>query len=422
MKICNWNGRPVVENGKLLPYNKEAVSEEIFCPRGNGRSYGDASLQKTMIDGTSIKNTLQLNGEILTASAGFTVRDLLNYCIPKGYILPVIPGTQHVTVGGMIAADVHGKNHETHGSIGHWIEAIEIQDATGEIHLCSPQENTELFTATVGGLGLTGVIISAKFKLIKLNTTVFTQNVHSLPSMEAMIDALDKSTATYKTGWFDFQQPGRFLLLENEPKKDGTIPKNFQLRTPKIKVPFRSLPFVQPSLMKMYNKRYARKTQNLKKEVVLDDVLFPLDSVSNWNYLYGKRGFYQLQFSLPLNDIENGIKQIMLEILGSKYVPVLAVIKKHGEMQSPGTLSFLKPGISFAFDFVYKKGVEDFLRKLNRIVAELGGRVYLVKDALLDAESFEKMYPEAESFKKQLAELNTKGITSLLSKRLNLTP
>ncbi len=421
MKVSNWNGRPVVENATLIPFKKGQKTPENSCPRGNGRSYGDASLQQNIIDCTGNKQTLELNGDILTASAGFTLTDILNFCIPKGYILPVIPGTQHVTVGGMIAADVHGKNHESHGAIGSWIESIEIQLQQGEVVTCSLTENEELFRMTIGGLGLTGTIISAKFKLNSLDTITFKQNVSKFPSLDGMIEALDQSTAPHKTGWFSFFQMDRFLLLENSPKKGGTIPSDFQLRKAKIKVPFKSLPFVQPALMKIYNKRYARNLLKSEKDIRIDDVLFPLDSISNWHYLYGSRGFYQLQFSFPKEGISEKMKTVISRILESKFVPVLAVVKKHGTQKSVGTLSFVQPGFSFAFDFVYKRGLIDFLRELNDEIADLGGRVYMVKDALMNATTFEKMYPEAPKFKARLSNYNDGSIQSLLSNRINLT-
>ncbi|XOV69294.1 MAG: SDR family NAD(P)-dependent oxidoreductase [Fluviicola sp.] len=421
MKVTNWNGRPVVENATLIPFEKGKQSPEASCARGNGRSYGDASLQQTIIDCTRNKKILELNGNILTVSAGYTITDILNFSIPKGYILPVIPGTQYATVGGIIAADVHGKNHELNGSLGRWIESMEVQDQHGEIVVCSASENEEFFEMTIGGLGLTGVIISAKFKLIPLKTTTFEQNVSKLPSLESLLEALDQSTASHKTGWFDFFQMNQFLLLENSPKEGAEIPSDFQLRKAKIKVPFKSFPFVQPSLMKIYNKRYASKLIKSQKEVRIDDVLFPLDSISNWNYLYGSRGFYQLQFSFPKAGISDKMKTVLLKILESKYIPVLAVVKKHGELKSPGTLSFVQPGFSFAFDFAYRKGLVDFLRNLNREIANLGGRVYMVKDALMDGETFEKMYPEAANFKARLSKYNDGSIQSLLSNRINLT-
>ena len=434
MKVSNWNGRPEVTNAQLHSFKQGEVPSETHCPRGNGRSYGDASLQDIMIDCRKHKKTIELKEGILAVSSGFTVRDILNFCIPKGYILPVIPGTQHATVGGMIAADVHGKNHTSHGSIGRWIMSIDVQVTGGETHpssllpknkptviTCSPTENAQLFATTIGGMGLTGVILSAKFKLNPLDTVYFDQKVTRLPSLDAMIEALDQSTADYKTGWFDCFSMEHFLLLENTPQEDRFVPSDFQLRKPKITIPFKSLSFVQPSLMKIYNKQYVRQQLKPKKKVIIDDVLFPLDTIGNWNYLYGKKGFYQLQFSLPNEDIQEKIKMLLLEILESKFTPVLAVVKKHGNLESPGTLSFPKPGFSFAFDFVYAKGLIPFLHRINQSIANIGGRVYLVKDALLDAPSFEKMYPEALQLKEDLKQFNDGSIQSHLSNRLNLT-
>lgn len=429
MKVSNWNGRPVVENATLIPFEQAQKLPSNSYPRGNGRSYGDASLQTTMIDCTKNRKTLEIDGDILTASAGFTVTDILNFCIPKGFILPVIPGTQHATVGGMIAADVHGKNHESNGTIGSWIQSIEIQcglkhskpTEKTQIVTCTPTENEDLFQMTIGGLGLTGIIISAKFKLISLETTVFEQKVSKFPSLDTLIDALNQSTATYKTGWFDFFRMDTFLLLENNPKKESAIPSDFQLQQAKIKIPFKSLPFVQPFLMKVYNKRYARNLLKSQKDIKIDEVLFPLDSISNWNYLYGTRGFYQLQFSFPADGISDKMKTVVLKILASKFTPVLAVVKKHGTIQSPGTLSFVQPGFSFAFDFVYKKGLTDFLRELNSEIADLGGRVYLVKDAVMNGQNFETMYPEAKEFKDRLSKHNDGSMQSFLSNRINLT-
>jgi FAD/FMN-containing dehydrogenase len=420
MKVRNWNGRPTIENATLLPFQKGSLPEGPFCVRGNGRSYGDASLQERMLDGTGIKEQLDLDGDILTVSAGYTVSDILNYSVPKGYILPVIPGTQHATVGGMIAADVHGKNHETHGSIGRWIEEIHMQCTDGTFQQCSPETNHILFEATIGGLGLTGVVISAKIKLLPLKTTSFQQRVAIHDSLLSMIDALDKSTALYKTGWFDCFRMDQFLLIENTPTQQEEDLHSFQLKKATIAVPFRSLPFVQPLLMKIYNKRYAKRVSREDHVVGLDAVLFPLDRISNWNYLYGKNGFYQLQFSLPNEGIEH-ITAIMRDMTTSSFTPVLAVVKKHGSLTSPGTLSFPKPGFSFAFDFVYQNGIESFIHQLNTTVAKCGGRVYLVKDALLDPNTFEAMYPELLTFKQQLKELQVKGIASLLSNRLNIT-
>ncbi len=422
MKISNWNGRPKVDEARLLSIENGWTPKGEFCPRGNGRSYGDASLQSEMLDLTKNKKTLKLNDTILEVSSGFSAGEALNFIVPKGFILPVIPGTQHATIGGMIAADIHGKNHAQNGTLGRWIESLKIGRPNGEIIDCSSQNNSQLFNTTIGGLGLTGVIISAKIKLISLNSITFQQNVQSFDQLNSLLDSLWKSDADYKTGWFDFYTMNTFLLIENRIKKGGEIPTDFQLKKPKISIPFKSVPFVQPFVMKAYNKRYAKKMLKPQNEVLLDDVLFPLDRISNWNYLYGTRGFYQLQFQFERENILPKIERIFEVIHASGFLPVLSVIKKHGTLHSPGILSFPKPGFSFAFDFIYKKGIEKTLLQLNEIIAEESGQVYLVKDALLSEKQFQKMYPEATQFKNQISEYNSGRISSLLSKRLNLTP
>lgn len=422
MKISNWNGRPIIDEATLLSIENGWTPEGEFCARGNGRSYSDASLNSRILDLTKNKKICELNGSILEISSGFTVGDLLNFTVPKGLILPVIPGTQHATIGGIIAADIHGKNHEENGTIGRWIQSLIICLPNGEMIECSPEENSTLFNTTIGGLGLTGVIISVKIKLISLNNTVFRQKVQKFESLELLLKALWKSDADHKTGWFDFLAMNHFLLIENRTKNESEINSEFVLKKPKITIPFKSISFVQPFVMKIYNKRYARKMLKQEKEIVLDEVLFPLDRISNWNYLYGTRGFYQLQFQFDYENILPKIERIFEVIHASGQLPVLSVIKKHGTLKSPGILSFPKAGISFALDFIYKKGIEKTLQELNEIIAEENGQVYLVKDALLSESQFNKMYPQAEVFKREISKYNSGQISSLLSKRLNLTP
>lgn len=421
-ELTNWNGRPKVQNAQIEPYKKEAFPDADFCPKGKGRSYGDASLQSTVLDATTLREILHLEGDLLEVSAGFSVGEILNFSVPKGYILPVIPGTQHVSVGGMIAADVHGKNHAQNGTIGRWIESLEIQLLNGEIATCNDQINTLLFETTIGGLGLSGVIISAKIKLIPLKNAFFEQKTQAYTSVNDLLKALEKSTAPYKTGWFDFFEKEHCLLIENTPIQSTENLNSFALKKPKISVPFKSFSWIQPFGMKLYNKRYFSKTKQQNGPVILDDVLFPLDRIGRWNYLYGKRGFHQLQWCWSATKNEDKLARIFAAIEASKHIPVLAVVKQHGDLESPGILSFPHPGFSFAFDFIYKNGLDDFIRTLHTIIAEEGGRVYLVKDALLEAENFEKMYPESVQFKASIAPFNDGRIASLLSKRLNLTP
>lgn len=420
MNISNWNGNPKVANANVEKYGNNGDLPKEFCTRGNGRSYGDASLANHILDLTSLKDTLTIDNGILHVSSGVTIEEILNFCMPKGWFLPVIPGTRHVTVGGMIAADVHGKNHETNGTIGRWIESIEIRLASNEVKVCHSDD--DLFELTIGGLGLTGVIISTKIRLIPLKSTHFEQKVTVFESLNKLLDAIWQSKASYKAGWFDFYRLSNFLLIENEPSEANSKPDAFQLPKARIKIPFKSISFVQPIVMKRYNKYYAKKMRRNGQIAPADQVLFPLDRIANWNYLYGKKGFYQLQFSFDQKECYTHIESIITEIQKSGFIPTLVVIKKHGDLTSPGTLSFPKPGFSFAFDFSYRSGIEDFLRRINSKIAFLGGRVYLVKDALINAKDFDLMYPEGKLFREKNQQYNQGEIASLLSKRLNLTP
>lgn len=421
MTISNWSGRPKVQNAQLRTYDKEKLPTETFCPRGSGRNYGDVSLQQTMVSTLGLNELLLLREDVLEVSAGITVGQILNFIVPKGFLLPVIPGTQFVTVGGLIAADVHGKNHEQNGTIGRWIESLEVQFVDGQIQSCDRQNNSELFETTVGGLGLTGIVIAARIKLIPLATSQFKQRTQVYNSVNLLLEALWNSPAPYKTGWFDFFQMDHCLLFENEPETHPEDLSKFVLPKPKITIRFRSVRFVRTWTMRVYNRRYFRNAQAKKERVSLDAVLFPLDRIENWNYLYGTRGFHQLQWSFEREGIALKLERIFHTIQESKQLPVLSVIKKHGALESPGMLSFPKEGFSFAFDFIHTKDLEALIQKLHTIIAEEGGRIYLVKDALLHVSNFEKMYPEAPGFRKAISKYNSGTIASLLSKRLNLT-
>ncbi len=422
MSISNWNRNPVIKNGQLHPYSGELLKEP-FCIRGNGRSYGDVSLDQRMLSMLPNRDVLQLEGNVLTVSSGFTLKDVLNYVVPKGYIVPVIPGTQHVTVGGMIAADVHGKNHERNGTIGHWVDEIELILPNGEHVHCSRNKKSELFAATIGGIGLTGVIITVKLRLEKIVSDKFEQRVIEASSLMDLVNKTDKSQAKYKVAWFDFERMSGFYLMETEESKDPIDLSNFQLKKAKISIPFTSFPFVNGALMKVYNKRFAAGLKKQTKETPLlsvDETFFPLDRIANWNRLYGTRGFFQFQFSFPMKDLESRLMEIVDMIHASGHMPVLSVLKKHGAIESPGMLSYPHEGISIALDFINSRNVSAFLKELYKRVAELGGRSYLIKDALLDSDSFNKMYDKVDQFKAVVDEVNDGQIGSLMAKRLNL--
>lgn len=422
MKLKNWNGNPTVLDAEQINYaDIEALPTE-GCLRGNGRSYGDASLDRQVISMLSCREILRLENGVLHVSGGFTLEEVLNFIVPQGFLFPCIPGTKSVTIGGMIAADAHGKNHEKNGAIGHWIQTLELKLPNGEVLQCNADLHPSLFRATIGGLGLTGMILSAEMKLEKNLGTSMLQRTTICTSMEHLLNALNASSSEYQVAWFNARKSSEFFLLENDPIIEKTI-QSFRLRKAKMQVPKLPFSLVNEWMMEIYNRRYARtlkrqigKPQSLSFEACF----FPLDRIGNWNRLYGPRGFYQLQCCFSLDRALAGVDALLQLCREAQLFPVLSVVKKHGKHPQAGLLSFTVPGISFAFDFINRRGTKELLEALNKKVAEFGGRVYLVKDALLDVATFEQMYPEVESFRNEVSKVNQGQLSSLMAKRLNL--
>ena len=422
MKLKNWNGNPIVPAADVVNYVDDGALLKESCLRGNGRSYGDASLDQHILSMLSCRETLELNKGILNVSSGFTLEEVLNFIVPQGFLFPCIPGTKFVTIGGMIAADAHGKNHEKNGAIGHWINSLELKLASGEVLRCSAETHSGLFRATIGGLGLTGMILSAELNLVKTAGTSMLQQTTRHPSIEHMLEALNASASEYKVAWFDARQPSDFFLLASDPIIEQSA-QPFRLQKAKVNVPKLPFSLVNEGLMKIYNRRYARSLiSQLGKPQTLsfDACFFPLDRIGHWNRLYGPRGFYQLQCCFPFEVAKEGVEVILSSCREAQIFPVLSVVKKHGNHPKAGLLSFTEPGISFAFDFINRAGTKEHLEGLNKKVADLGGRVYLVKDALLDAGTFEQMYPEVALFREEVGKVNRGQFSSLMAKRLNL--
>lgn len=421
MRISNWNGRPFVQNPSL---KKASLFNELnelgaFCIRGNGRSYGDSSLQNVMLEGRTIPSFMDLKDDILTVSAGYTLGEVLDYLIRKGFKLPVIPGTQHVTVGGAVAADVHGKNHSTNGSFGNWIVGLTIITLLRGKLYCSENENSEIYHASIGGLGLTGLIELVEIKVERISSIKYQRKVNQFKTLDEMISDLILIPGDQKTGWFNAFNTNNYYTIEDEPIEVAVKSENYTLPKAKISIPFKSFAFVRPSIMKIYNKRYARKLVASNNTVVdFDEVHFPLDGIKNWNFLYGRKGFYQFQCAFPSSLASEKIQELLSLFDGQK--ALLIVLKKHGEIKSKGMLSFVEEGVSIALDFMYTKEIETKLKNANQFVADNGGRVYLVKDALLDDQSFAKMYDRTDQFKAVLSTLNDGKLKSRMATRLKL--
>lgn len=355
---------------------------------------------------------------ILTCHASILLKDVLNYCIPQGFSLAVIPGTQHVTLGGMIAADVHGKNHFKQGSIGNWVASILLKTSNKDEFWCSNKENTPLFNATIGGMGQTGLMLKVKLKLSPIKGIHYLQKIQIANSFEHLVQLMENATEDYKVAWMDLLNHKNHLLLSANEASNSPL-SSFQLQKPRLSIPKQPFQFVRPFLMRFYNIYYFKKMlRKNQKMIPYADFFFPLDNIGHWNHLYGSKGLVQYQFVIPQKHVLEAILLILKTIRTSKFKPLLAVLKQYGRNTSPGLLSFPMEGYSMALDFNYSISLPSFLNQLDKLVIQYGGRIYLAKDSCLQAHSFEQMYPKAGKFKEIVA--SNRIFTSYLAQRLQL--
>ena len=411
--VTNWGNFPTVEaqvSERADEISAVVAERKTLIARGNGRCYGDASL------GENIFSTLKLNkflafdekNQTLECEAGVLLSEILDLLVPKSLFLPVVPGTKFVTVGGAIAADIHGKNHHVEGSFTEHLISFKILTETGEILSCSLEENVELFRRTCGGMGLTGIILSAKLKLKKIETAFIRQISQTAANLEAVMRLFEQSqTATYSVAWIDClargKNLGRSILMTGEHAEREELPavlrKNVLRVAPpgKMRVPFYFPAFsLNRASVKAFNFLYFYKQIPVRAEgfVHYDTFFFPLDGVRNWNRIYGRRGFVQYQFVLPKNNSFDGLRKILRRIEKSGQGSFLAVLKLFGKQNPNAAMSFPMEGYTLALDFKVNEKVFALLNDLDEIIERYGGRIYLAKDARMNAAFFHKSYAE----------------------------
>lgn len=439
--IANWGNYPAMESDeKLFSFDDQLSSliqeEGNFIPRGNGRCYGDASLAGKTINTIRYDKILSFDtaGGVLECQSGITLDNVLEVIVPKGWFLPVTPGTKFITIGGAIGSDVHGKNHHVDGTFAHHIVEMDILLASGAVLTCSPTENTDLFDATCGGMGLTGMITRVKFRLKKIETSYIKQKQVKAENLEDIIRLFDEyKDYTYSVAWIDCLKKGkhfgRSILILGEHATVDQLPekyKNDPLKLPKkkqITFPFNLPGWVLNSFtIKAFNFLYYGK--NLKK--VIDNVVgyepffYPLDAILHWNRGYGKKGFIQYQFVLPL-EARQGLIEILNRISDKGMGSFLAVLKVFGKQES--LISFPSEGYTLALDFPVRKGLFEFLDELDSVVLKYGGRLYMSKDARMKPAVLEAGYPRLQEFKDIVKKYNPGyKIRSIQSDRLLLTP
>lgn len=407
-----------------------AADQASLIARGMGRSYGDAALN----DGGRALLTRRLDrilsfdagsGEVV-AEPGVTFADLLAVFVPRGFMVPGTPGTGFATLGGALANDVHGKNHDRHGSFGDHVRWFELILSDGSRRRVSPESDPELFAATVGGVGLTGVVARICFALLPGASSRVMVQERRIADLEDFLAGFAeiRETATFSVGWIDALARGRSLgrgVLETAELArplDGPRPRPRSRRLP-IDLPGAVM---SPLGIRLFNAYYYHRVPRAGWQRVkpLQEFLFPLDSLLDWNRLYGRRGFYQFQCVLPDGTAAVGLRALLEEIGRARGASFLAVLKTLGR-QGRGHLSFPMRGHTLALDFPRRDGTEELLRKLEALTLDHGGRIYLAKDALLSAEGFQRMYPKLAQFRAVVERVDPQGrFDSDLARRLGI--
>ena len=383
--------------------------EQSGLPVGLGRSYGDSSLN---LEGVSWKSsnlksiTISMEKSEAVCGAGVTIGELERFAESKGLFPPVVPGTEFVTVGGAIASNIHGKSHHLYGSFGDNLLEIEILSANGEkLKLFPFGDTSEFFWATVGGMGLTGAILSAKLKLIPMTNSFINVREKRVSNLEEMLQELQimDSSNLYTVGWIDLS--GRFLgrgLVSggnHSQYKELRVPpsaKSNSLSSRRLP-PLPPINFINKFSVRAFNEFWFRKP--LKEGLHhYRPFLHPLDGIVDWNKIYGPKGFVQYQFVIPFGE-EDFIEMVMFELRKSGAASFLGVLKKFGESNSQ-YLSFPKPGWTLAVDIpATLYGYQSLLDQLDSALCRIGGRVYLTKDSRLKKNHFQEMYPEYDSWR-----------------------
>jgi FAD/FMN-containing dehydrogenase len=394
----------------VAPMTQSAAS---VLPHGLGRSYGDSCLNTSgkIIDATSMDRLLLLdtNNGLLRAEAGVSLETCLQVAVPHGWFLPVVPGTKFVTLGGAVANDIHGKNHHGAGTFGCHVRRFELVRSDGRRLICSPLENRDLFDATIGGLGLTGLITWVEVILKKITSPtmlVSTKRSRSLDETLAQLAEAD-SKYEYTVFWMDLlasgTKLGRGVLLGGDHPREQveTVAPHgkAKLRMP-LDAPVWTL---NRFTVQAFNFLYYQTHRDADATPLhYDPYFFPLDSVLEWNRIYGRRGFFQYQFVVPKSETA-ALRKILEIVVRSGEGSFLSVLKQFGTKASPGMMSFPMPGYTLAVDFKNqgKKTLKVFER-LDEIVIAAGGRVYPAKDARMPAGAFQKYFPKWSTFEQYI--------------------
>ena len=413
-QLQSWNRLPKITSDKVFTLTDHAIPNIDNAPHpllayGNGRSYGDVCLNDkgTLLHTHLLDRFISFDHKngILRCESGVTLQSILQLVVPHGWFLASTPGTQYATIGGALANDVHGKNHHAHGSFGHHIRAFELIRSTGEVLLCRSDLNAEMFRATVGGLGLTGLLSWIEIQLIPVNNPWMWVESQRFSNLEHFwqLNAEAEQQWPYTVAWIDClasgNSRGRGVLFAGKHAAHQTHLPTYKERNKQV--PFDPpISLINGLSLRSFNALYYR--QPVKPQGHLchyAPYFYPLDSIKNWNRIYGYKGFYQYQCVLPPEVARQATAQLLDAIAQSGQGSFLAVLKTFGSQTSVGMLSFARPGTTLALDFpnLGDKTLKLFNR-LDAIVSEAGGALYPAKDARMPASLFQSGFPQWERF------------------------
>jgi len=411
----SWGRYPKAEPHAVQPvYWRDDVIdlsavEGPVLPYGLGRSYGDSCLNNsgTLLDTAPLNRFMAFdeNTGLLRCEAGVTLADILELIVPRGWFLPTTPGTKFITVGGAIANDVHGKNHHKAGTFGCHVTRFELLRSDGERLICSPEENADLFRATIGGLGLTGLILWAEIRVRRVAGPFIAKEQLRFRCVDEFfeISAASDERFEHTMAWVDCLATGKSLgrglfMRGNYTQLSRKPPEPKSLLTVPFQLPALALNLVTA---KAFNGLYYRSqfTPKTRRTVPYDPFFYPLDALHEWHRLYGPPGFLQYQFVIPYAQDRTAIKEILTQISRSGVLSFLAVLKVFGDVPSPGLLSFPRPGVTLALDFPFRgQRTLALLSRLDEVVRANGGVLYPAKDARMSAETFQACYPQWRDF------------------------
>jgi len=390
--IAGWANFPRIQAEVFEPADRVGVRAVVLgndriIARGNGKSYGDAALAPKILSTLQLNKILDFDPEKghIICEAGVLLKDILKVVVPEGWFFQVTPGIKEITVGGAIASDVHGKNHAVAGCFSKYLISFELMDASGEIRTCSREENIELFWQSCGGMGWTGILLSAKFSLLQISSTQMHQKTVQANNLDALFAAFEGNTDwPYAAGWVDCTSAtwrGIVFFAEHQKTNAEKTPLTFS-ESQKRNIPFYAPSwFLNPWSIRAHNFFYFNKKREAEELVSLDKYFYPLDALLNWNRFYGRRGFVQYQFCLPEKNAQEGMGKVLAAIRKSGETPFLTVLKRHGERPPEAIHSFPIQGYSLALDFPRTRGIFDLVKTLDALVLGLEGKIYLTKDA-----------------------------------------